>query len=57
MARGFDVRYGARPMKRAVESEVMVPLARALVGGGYEGQTLTLGVAGEALTITPSRTG
>jgi hypothetical protein len=34
-----------------------VPLARALVGGGYEGQTLTLGVAGEALTITPSRTG
>ena len=57
VARGFDVRYGARPMKRAVESEVMVPLARALVGGGYEGQTLTLGVAGEALTITPSRTG
>lgn len=31
LAAGFDPRYGARPMKRAVESEVSVPLARYLV--------------------------
>ncbi len=28
---GFDPKYGARPMKRAVESSVTVPLARALM--------------------------
>ena len=28
---GFDPKYGARPMKRAVESAVTVPLARALM--------------------------
>ncbi|HKV40964.1 MAG TPA: AAA family ATPase, partial [Blastocatellia bacterium] len=29
-AAGFDPRYGARPLKRAVERELLLPLARAL---------------------------
>ena len=29
-ARGYDVRYGARPLKRALERELLVPLAEAL---------------------------
>ena len=30
--RGFDARYGARPLKRAIERELLVPLADALNG-------------------------
>ena len=29
-ARGYDVRYGARPLKRTIERELLVPLAEAL---------------------------
>ena len=29
--RGYDARYGARPLKRTIEEEVVVPLARHLV--------------------------
>jgi ATP-dependent Clp protease ATP-binding subunit ClpC len=29
-SRGYDVRYGARPLKRAIERELLVPLAEAL---------------------------
>jgi ATP-dependent Clp protease ATP-binding subunit ClpA len=29
-AAGFDIRYGARPLKRAIERELLVPLAEAL---------------------------
>jgi len=29
--RGYDARYGARPLKRTIEQEVVVPLARHLV--------------------------
>ncbi len=36
---GFDVRYGARPLKRAVERELLVPLADA-VNGYAENTTL-----------------
>jgi len=31
MAHGFDPRYGARPMKRAIDRHVLVPLSRLLV--------------------------
>ena len=40
MVHGFDAKYGARPMKRAVEQQVLVPLSRRLVargGGGSDG--------------------
>jgi ATP-dependent Clp protease ATP-binding subunit ClpC len=29
---GFDARYGARPLQRAIEREVVAPLARWLLG-------------------------
>jgi ATP-dependent Clp protease ATP-binding subunit ClpC len=31
MEHGFDPRYGARPMKRAVEQRILIPLSRRLV--------------------------
>lgn len=37
---GFDSRYGARPLRRAVERELAVPLARKLVLGKPEDTTL-----------------
>ena len=32
LERGFDPKYGARPLKRAIEETLVVPLARALLG-------------------------
>ena len=41
--RGFDPVYGARPLKRYLQSHVETLVARKLVGGGVEpGQTLTV---------------
>ncbi len=39
-ARGFDPRYGARALRRVVEQELVVPLARRLVAMPAEGTTL-----------------
>ncbi|MEZ4237898.1 MAG: AAA family ATPase [Myxococcota bacterium] len=35
VAVGFDPRHGARPMKRAIEVEVLAPLSRVLARGGH----------------------
>ncbi len=42
MAQGFSKAFGARPLKRAVESRVLLPIARAIVssGPGYGGDVL-----------------
>ena len=32
---GFDPIYGARPLKRAIQSEIENPLAKALLNGQY----------------------
>ncbi len=49
---GFDARYGARPLKRAVEQHVMAPLAAVLAAaGGGPPEVLRLKV-GEAGAIT-----
>ncbi len=37
-ARGYDLRYGARPLKRVIERELLVPLAEAL--NAYNAETL-----------------
>jgi ATP-dependent Clp protease ATP-binding subunit ClpC len=49
---GFDPKYGARPMKRAVEAEIMTPLARTLLAlpDGAKG-TIRLAIDGGALRI------
>lgn len=42
---GYDPIYGARPLKRAIQKEVMNPLARKLLSGEVkDGQTVTLDV-------------
>jgi ATP-dependent Clp protease ATP-binding subunit ClpB len=33
---GWDPDYGARPIRRAIQSEIQNPLAKALLAGGYE---------------------
>ena len=38
---GFDPRYGARPLQRAIEREVVAPLARWLLANGADGKAVT----------------
>jgi len=41
--RGFDLVYGARPLKRTIQQEVQNPLALRLLEGGYrEGDTVVV---------------
>lgn len=51
MKSGFDPRYGARPMKRAIESLVVVPLARQLVRSETRGKVVRLVVDGDTIRI------
>jgi ATP-dependent Clp protease ATP-binding subunit ClpB len=40
--RGFDIQFGARPLKRALLTELENPLAKAIISGAVkDGQTLT----------------
>ena len=32
---GFDPAFGARPLKRAITTHLMNPMAKAIVGGGF----------------------
>lgn len=48
---GYDPRYGARPMKRAVESFVIVPLAKRLVAAKPAKETLRLTVEDGVLSV------
>ncbi len=50
---GFDPKYGARPMKRAVEQLVTVPLAKLLMGwSDASGVELRLSVGEDGLRLT-----
>ena len=51
-ARGYSARYGARPLKRVIERELLVPLAEAL--NQYQNSTalnVSIGVAGGKIQI------
>ena len=51
--RGFDPAFGARPLKRAIQTHLSNPLAKSLLQGGYrEGDTVRVAVGGEALVFT-----
>ncbi|NUP05697.1 MAG: AAA domain-containing protein [Polyangiaceae bacterium] len=51
--KGTDPKYGARPLKRAIEDLVMVPLARALLGAGWRRfQLLRVARSGDEVSIT-----
>jgi ATP-dependent Clp protease ATP-binding subunit ClpC len=43
---GYDPRFGARPLKRAIQRLIENPLSRELLGGAFvEGDTIRVGVA------------
>ncbi|MDP3275013.1 MAG: AAA family ATPase [Deltaproteobacteria bacterium] len=56
-ALGFDPRYGARPMKRAIEQWVIGPIARVLAARGASAPTtLELVVRDDEVRIAPTST-
>lgn len=49
---GFDPVYGARPLKRAIQTEIENPLAQSLLGGKLEPEsTIRIGIADDQLII------
>lgn len=49
---GFDVRYGARPLKRALVKYLLNPLSRLLLEGGVrEGDVVKVRTRGEAIQL------
>ncbi len=49
---GFDPVYGARPLKRAIQTEVENPLAQAILGGEFTtGETIVCDVRDNAFTF------
>ena len=49
---GFDPIYGARPLKRAIQSEIENPLAKALLAGKYAaGSTIKVEADGDTLVF------
>ena len=51
-ARGFDPRYGARPLKRAIQRMVQDPLAMMLLGGKFaDGDAVEVDVKGGELVF------
>ena len=51
---GYDVTYGARPLKRAIQSQVEDKLAEQFLDGSLKGaKALTVGFDGEKLTFEP----
>jgi ATP-dependent Clp protease ATP-binding subunit ClpB len=49
---GFDIRYGARPLKRALASEILNPLSKAILEGDIrEGDTVRVVTRAEATKL------
>jgi ATP-dependent Clp protease ATP-binding subunit ClpB len=52
---GFDLVYGARPLKRVIQRDVLNPLAaRILAGEVHEGSTVMVDAEGRKLVFRPS---
>jgi ATP-dependent Clp protease ATP-binding subunit ClpB len=50
--RGYDPVYGARPLKRVIQKELVDPIARKLLAGDLEdGSVIEVGATGEGLEI------
>ncbi|MGE3191828.1 MAG: ATP-dependent chaperone ClpB, partial [Vicinamibacterales bacterium] len=50
---GYDATYGARPLKRAIQRQILDPLALKVLEGEFgEGDQVVVDVAGGALTFT-----
>ncbi|HNM64473.1 MAG TPA: hypothetical protein PKM04_07300, partial [Accumulibacter sp.] len=47
---GFDPVYGARPLKRAIQSQIEDPLARAILEGRFAaGETIRIASSGGSM--------
>ena len=56
--KGYDVRYGARPLKRVLARDILNPLSKLLLEGSVkEGDTVKVRTRGEARLITKSSPG
>ncbi len=54
-AEGFDPVYGARPLKRVIQKQVIDPLAMKLLAGEYgDGDTVTVDLSAGELSFSPS---
>jgi ATP-dependent Clp protease ATP-binding subunit ClpB len=48
--KGYDVNFGARPLKRVIQNLVETPLAKEIIKGNFaEGDTIVVNVEGEGL--------
>lgn len=55
--RGFDPKYGARPVRRAIQDDLEDPLAEQLLSGQIkEGDRVRIGFVAGKFTFTPTRT-
>ncbi len=49
---GFDPMFGARPLKRAIQTHLLNPMSKAIVAGGYgAGDTVMVDVADDHITF------
>jgi ATP-dependent Clp protease ATP-binding subunit ClpB len=49
---GFDPDFGARPLKRAIQQYLLNPMAKQIVGGGYQaGDTIQVNVEGDSIVF------
>ena len=50
---GYDAKYGARPLRRRLQTDIMNPLANAIIEGNIkEGAIITVGLADDEYTFT-----
>lgn len=50
---GFDAQYGARPLKRLIQTKLLNPLAKQIIEGQvHEGQTVEVDAQGDNLQLT-----
>ena len=55
--KGYDPAFGARPLKRVIQREVLDKLARMVLSGELrDGETVTIDTDGDQLTFTGART-
>jgi ATP-dependent Clp protease ATP-binding subunit ClpB len=53
---GYDPAFGARPLKRVIQRSLQDPIAMAILEGRFhEGDTVSVGVDGDSLTLTSGR--
>ena len=51
--KGFDQKFGARPLKRVIQHKIENPIATGILRGNYEaGDNIEVGYSGEELTFT-----